>query len=54
MDSETGEQQPFPDISEAPSVQLSVVVPAFDEEHRRKFAVRKSLIQELLEIQYLR
>lgn len=34
QDSDTGEQQPFPRLCEMPSLLLSIVVPAFDEELR--------------------
>lgn len=32
----TGQKEPFPTIEDEPTVELSVIVPAYDEEKRRK------------------
>jgi dolichyl-phosphate beta-glucosyltransferase len=33
----TGKTENFPSIDDAPTMDLSVIVPAYDEEERRKF-----------------
>lgn len=35
----TGQNEPFPRITDEPTVDLSVVIPAYDEELRREYRV---------------